>query len=392
MAIVSLRIPQIGEGLQEARLVATLKKPGEKVRRDEHLYQMETDKAVMDVESPYEGILVEWLATEDEILPIGAEIARMEVEGEVTEAPSHQHGPQSTLPNEKAEPEKPQTPSGAIRNNQIPPRSRAYAKEKGVSDADLETIANQKGKVMPADIDEFLATTVSSTSRPYKDHPVSSKQRVLNSRLVRGSQIVVPGTMSIVAKWDQVEAARAALMSSDSHFRPSTFTMFAYAVVQAMKEHPTVRTTLVGEETFRTFEHVSLGIAVALPGDELVIAVVDDADTMTWHEFAQKTREQIELARTGQDQAHEAMTLSITNLQAAGVRDGVPVVVPPACATLFLGEAYNDVDPKSEVLKLCRSVNIAMTLDHRIMNGAGAAHFMGRIREIVENIQSILVD
>ena len=77
MAIVSVTIPQIGEGLQEARLVAVLKQPGDFVKRDEPIYQMETDKAVMDVESPHEGTLLEWLAPDVKILPIGGENARM---------------------------------------------------------------------------------------------------------------------------------------------------------------------------------------------------------------------------------------------------------------------------------------------------------------------------
>jgi len=93
--IVGVRIPQIGEGLQEARLVATLKNPGDSIRRDEPIYQMETDKAVMDVESPYEGILVEWLAAVDTVLPIGAEVARMKVEGAVEEAPAGHGAPVS---------------------------------------------------------------------------------------------------------------------------------------------------------------------------------------------------------------------------------------------------------------------------------------------------------
>src|SRR2546423_14514855 len=79
MPTVSVRIPQIGEGLQEARLVAILKQPGDMVKRDEPIYQMETDKAVMDVESPYEGELIEWLADVDTVLPIGAEVARMKI-------------------------------------------------------------------------------------------------------------------------------------------------------------------------------------------------------------------------------------------------------------------------------------------------------------------------
>ena len=75
MPIESVCIPQRGEGLQEARLVAVLKQPGDFVKRDEPIYQMETDKAVMDVESPFEGTLVSWSAPVDTILAIGAEVA-----------------------------------------------------------------------------------------------------------------------------------------------------------------------------------------------------------------------------------------------------------------------------------------------------------------------------
>ncbi|HLO98786.1 MAG TPA: biotin/lipoyl-containing protein, partial [Fimbriimonas sp.] len=81
MSIVSVTIPQIGEGLQEARIVSFLKKPGDFVKRDEPLYQMETDKAVMDVESPFEGTLVSWSAKVDDVVPIGGEIAQFEVGG-----------------------------------------------------------------------------------------------------------------------------------------------------------------------------------------------------------------------------------------------------------------------------------------------------------------------
>src|SRR5215470_7086153 len=79
MPVVSVRIPQIGEGLQEARLVAVLKQPGDTVKRDEPIYQMETDKAVMDVESPHAGKIVKWLADPDTVLAIGAEVLVMDV-------------------------------------------------------------------------------------------------------------------------------------------------------------------------------------------------------------------------------------------------------------------------------------------------------------------------
>ncbi|MEE2825916.1 MAG: biotin/lipoyl-containing protein, partial [Planctomycetota bacterium] len=95
MPIISVRIPQLGEGLHEALLVDFLKRPGDSVKRDEPIYVMETDKATTDVESPYEGTLVEWTVETGSVLEIGTEIAKMEVAEGVEEMPSG-HGPTDT--------------------------------------------------------------------------------------------------------------------------------------------------------------------------------------------------------------------------------------------------------------------------------------------------------
>jgi pyruvate dehydrogenase E2 component (dihydrolipoamide acetyltransferase) len=381
MALVSVRIPQIGEGLQEARLVALLKQPGDTVKRDEPIYQMETDKAVMDVESPYDGRLVEWLGKPDDIFEIGAEVARMEVAASVdTPVDSGAPLPAAT----------------------IPPRTRAYAREKGVADDVLALIPATSGKLMPEDVDRYLSgdrylseehrTTEppAGTRHGYSEQPLPAKQRLLASRLVRGAHLVVPGTISIPARWEGIEHARARYVAAGGDFRPSTFTMFAFAVTQALKEYPAFRSSLVGEDRLRTYAHVSLGIAVSLPEDELVVAVVEEADTLSWEAFAERARERIELARTGKDQANESVTLSLTNMQAAGLRDAVPVVAPPAVGTLFLGATYHDLDPESETPKVRRVANLVLTFDHRVINGVGAAQFLGAVRDKVETIGSLL--
>ena len=152
MPVISVRIPQMGEGLQEARLVGFLKSPGDTVRRDDPLYQMETDKAVMDVESPYDGTLVEWTAEEGKVLPIGTEIAKMEVADGVREMAAG-HGPpakQSAASTAavQAEPE-PVEVKGPPRNAQVPPRTRRLLKEKGLLDQ-AHLIPAEGSKLMPA--------------------------------------------------------------------------------------------------------------------------------------------------------------------------------------------------------------------------------------------------
>jgi pyruvate/2-oxoglutarate dehydrogenase complex dihydrolipoamide acyltransferase (E2) component len=390
MSVIALRIPQIGEGLQEARLVAVLKQPGDRVRRDEPIYQMETDKAVMDVESPYEGVLVDWLAAVDTILPIGGEVARMEVEGEVDEAPAaHGAGPAAA----KAEAPARQAQTAGSRNAAIPPRTRAYAKEKGIGEDDLAKIPASGSKLMPADIDAFLqdgAPAPAGDGR-YEESAVPQKQRLLASRLVRGTQLVVPGTISVAVNWGAIENLRARMKASNDPFRPSAFTMVAYAVAKTLAEFPAFRSTLVNDgNTLRTYAHASLGIAVARPGDELVLAVVEDADVLSWRDFAEKTKERIELAREGTDQANEAVTVSLTNMQSFGLRDAVAVVVPPAVATLFIGEVYNGLAPESTELKLQRTCNLALTFDHRLVNGVGAAEFLNAIKARCETIGGLV--
>jgi len=383
MSVISVKIPQIGEGLQEARLVGVLKQPGEKVKRDEPIYQMETDKAVMDVESPFDGVLLEWLAKPDDILAIGADVARMEVEGDPQAMTVH--GAPKLVAESDGSPET--GASSGSRNANIPPKTRAYAKEKGITEEQLARLATTSAKLLPADIDAFLK---SSSNSSYSDAPVASKQRLLASRLVRGSQLVVPGTMSVPVGWSGIEHLRARYKANADSFQPSSFTMFAYAVAHTLKDFPIFRSTLIGEDTLRTFRHVQLGIAVSLPGDELVLAVVPDADALGWREFAAKARERIELARTGKDQANEAVTISLTNMQSFGLRDAIPVVVPPAVATLFLGAAYNGLAPDSVEIQMQRTANLALTFDHRVLNGVGAAEFLNAIKTKVETISTLI--
>lgn len=381
MPQVSLRIPQIGEGLQEARLVAVLKQPGDKIKRDEPIYQMETDKAVMDVESPYEGTLTRWSAEIDAVLPIGAEVAVIETE----DAALEEAAPEEAAPVKEAVAAGPAVERGARRRD-VPPRTRAYAKKKGLSDEDLEGVHSTGSKLTPADVDAHLA----GGGEGYTEAEMSPKQRVLASRLQRGAQLAVPGTETVVCDWGPIEALRAQIKGSSDEFQPSTFTIFSFAVAQTLAEFPLFRSTIVGDSKVRTYDHANLGIAVALAGDELVIAKIEGADALGWREFAEAMWERIEDARKGNDHADQSITVTLTNMQSFGLRDAVAVVVPPAVATLFLGEAYNALDQSSTKVKVQRCANIGVTFDHRLINGVGAAQFLNSVRSKVEGIGDLV--
>ncbi len=405
MPVIAVRIPQMGEGLQEARVVAFLKKPGDQIKRDEPIYQMETDKALLDIESPYDGVLVEWTAKEGDVLPIGSEIAKMEVAEGVKEMPAGHGPPPKEEPKQTvaepaavavAEPRK-------VTNAEIPPRTRRYLKEKGLLDRAAEIPARGK-KLMPEDVDAWLAAQgdggasatpavapppkVLKTTAEYEEVEISQRQQTLSYRLARGAQLCVPGTIMVEACWEAIAEARERVKASPDDFKPSAFTMMAWCVVQAMKRHPKFRSAISSDgKTLRTYKGVHLGIAVALPGDELVTAMVPKADSMSWREFAEAARQQIELARNGKDQATEATTLSITNMSAFGLRNAVPVVVSPAVATLFLGEAFYKPVPKMGGFDFRQMVMLSLTFDHRVINGVGAANFLNDVKAEIENFE-----
>lgn len=387
MPIISVRIPQLGEGLQEARVVEFLKQPGDEVKRDEPIYSMETDKAVTDVESPYDGKLVEWLVDVDTVQPIGADIAKMEV-AEGVEEMQVGHGTSG--------PGGPTSLSGApaagemARNRQIPPRTRRYLKEHGLLEQ-AHLIPSKGNKLMPEDVDAYLAAGHGGEevqADPYEEHEVPKAQQTLSYRLVRGGQQTVEVSIIQRVDWSAIEAARDKLKNAGGDFQPSAFTLMLWCVAKAMEKHPKFRSILSGDGTIlRTYKHVNLGIAVALPDDLLMTAVVHAAETLDFPDFCAAVKKQISLAREGQDQATNSTTLSVSNMGSLGMWCGIPAVVSPAPATMVLGEVVDHAVPAGDGFRFIKQAVLTLTFDHRAINGVGGAEFMAEVQKNIEGFE-----
>lgn len=385
MAIIEVIVPQLGEGLQEVRIMRFLKQPGDRVERDEHIYEMETDKANVEVESPYAGVIVEWLAKEGDILPIGAPIARMEVEGVIETVAPAAHTPQPAPAAAPVAPPREPVVVGARLELTIPPRTRAYARQKGISEEELRRIPAASGnKLMPEDIDAYLATrSESAASAEYVDYPLPQQQRTFIYRLKRSSQLVVPAVLRRPARWDTVRRVVEQFKSNPSApVQPSEFQVFAYCAAQATLQHPKLRSQLVGEDTLRQYPHVNLGIAVARPGDELVTALVKNASALDFVSFVRTLQSQIRKARAGEDQADASIQLLLTYMGGYQMVDAIPVLVSPAVAILFAGEAF-PIDGVPHV-------NLVLTFDHRLINGVGGAEFLNAVAQNLEQADALV--
>ena len=386
MPVISVRIPQLGEGLQEALLVEFLKKPGDTIKRDDPIYVMETDKATTDVESPYDGTLVEWSVEAGSVLAIGDVIGKMEVAEGVKEMAAG-HGPPDAAPAASAAAAPvsaaPAAKKSSRSNVMVPPKTRKYLKELNLLDQ-IDEIPCAGKKMMPADVDAFLAAGGAGVSSDlYATEPLPKSQVILNYRMGRGAQACIPVTVMTDIDWTNIKATREKVRSDGG---PTGFAMACWAVVQSLKEHSKFRSAMSADgNSLKVFHNVNLGIAVALPGDEMVTAVVREADKMTADEFFEAYATQVKSARDGKDQADESTTVTVSNIGKAGMRIGIPAIVAPAVATLAIGESFEHPVPDGDSFKFQTTVTATLSFDHRIANGVGAANFMNEVKSKIES-------
>ena len=354
-------IPQLGEGLTEVRIVALLKRPGDLVNMDEPIFAVETDKANVEIESPYAGIVGDWLVDEGQFVPIHAPVVHI--------APPAAQS--KTL----------ETPHETIR---IPPRTRALCRSLGLDDEVLQAIPARTNTLQESDVHDYLksrsdlsCSEISCADMPcrekprYQDSLLSDRQRAFIRRAAPSpllSQVPVPATVKRPMPWAYVDRAFKATRSRHPELKITHFQLMAYHVAQTAAAHPKFRSVLIGQECIREFDHINLGIAVALPGDELATALLPQADTLDFAAFVGQLKARTREARRGQDQADAAMQIVLTYLGNSGITDATPTLVAPAVAVLFIGDKYEE---SGRTL-----VNLVLTFDHRLINGLGAAKFL----------------
>jgi len=334
-----VRVPQLGEGLREARIVELLRRPGEQLKRGDPLYVIETDKTTVEMESPIDCTLVEWRAQAGDVVPIESTVAIVEAVAGASEQDVVPHPPRRL----------------------VPPRTRAYARERGVAEALLESIPSRTDKLMPEDVDTWLSRgrDLSPAPASSREYPVGGAHRTLIFRLRRSASVIIPGTVAVDLRWSDL-ARRVAAFEPP---RPTIFQVFGHAVACIAARNPRFRCVMLGDDRLREYDALNVGIAIARPNDELVIAVVRDAGRKSLPEFMRECQREMRHAVRDGDQAAEDTQILLTHLGEFGVVDAVPTLVAPANAVFFLGSRPIEGD----------RVRVVVTFDHRIVNGAAAS-------------------
>ncbi len=352
--MLEVRVPQLGEGLREVRIVQVLRKPGDVVQRGDPLYVIETDKTTVEMEAPHSGRIHRWLVDVDDVVPIDSPIVML--------VNDSNEGGERVSPVETS--------------RLIPPRTRAYARAKGIDDHKLEEITSVTDKVLPSDIDTYLAK-VSAIQPPrtdYIERKVSPAHRTFIYRLRRSASTTIPGTIAIELPWKEFSRTRA---QSDGP-RPTSFQIFAYAVAKSAESHPRLRSIMGGDDAIREYDRVNLGLALARPNDGLITAVIRGADRMSLSEFVRACTRQMRTAIRIGDQATDDTQIILTHLGRFDVIDATPTLMAPASSIIFLGAPSGQSD----------IARVVMTFDHRLMNGMAAAAFL---KTLADNLRRKLL-
>jgi 2-oxoglutarate dehydrogenase E2 component (dihydrolipoamide succinyltransferase) len=424
MALVELIMPKMGESIMEATVLSWLKKPGDKIEEDESVLEVATDKVDTEVPSTHAGILKELLAKDGDVVKVGAPIAVISIEGEVSVSNTKEET--ASKEEEKTE-EVTEEPvalgsNGSSVHHDFSTANRFYsplvkniAKEENISIAELETIpgTGQEGRVTKKDILSFVQTRKSGTApaRMLSTPVVSASplvpasisgadeiiemdrmRRMIAERMVDSKRIAphvtsfVEADVTNVVTWRNRNKKAFQIKYGDS----LTFTpIFIEAVVKAIKDYPMINVQVDGTRIIKK-ANINIGMAVALPTGNLIVPVIKDADQYTITGLARMVNDLAKRARENKLKPDELSggTFTISNVGSFGNVMGTPIIMQPQVAILALGA----IQKKPAVIETAQGDAIAIrhkmflshSYDHRVVDGSLGGMFVKRVSDYLE--------
>ena len=425
MGIHSIRMPDIGEGIAEAEIAEWLVQPDQLVREDEPLVAVMTDKATVEIPSPVSGKVI-WRAGEaGDMLAVGAELIRLEVEGpgNMAEgaAPPAAPAEKPAAPEPaKAEPAaKPAAAPPAPPPAAAPPRSpapattlrpegerpvaapsvRLRARDAGV---DLRQVrgSGPSGRISHDDLAAFIATggvtTTSSGPRAdstVEDIKVIGLRRRISENMARANQVP---HITIVEEIDAsaLEDLRARVNAEGKGPKLTFLPFLARAMVRALREQPLLNAHYLADEgLIRRFGAINIGIAAQTPTG-LMVPVLRHAEALGLREMATEIARLAQAARDGSARREElsGSTITITSLGPLGAIATTPILNVPEVAIVGVNRLAVRPFWNGTAFEPRKMMNISCSFDHRVIDGWDAAVFVQRLKNLLEAPAMIFVE
>ena len=448
MAIVDLVMPKLGESIMEATILKWHKQPGDRVKMDETILEIATDKVDSEVPSTAEGTIDQILFNVNDVVPIGTVIARIKTTADetVSSRPTIQHNTSAAQPRQ----ERMQEATAEVTSSTINQRSsssehsgsngsgnRFYsplvlniAASEGISMSELEHIpgTGNEGRVTKKDILQYVSDRKrgKQTYRPQHQQreesfvvPVSRVEPTQSSnqlttyvgnveiiemdrmrKLIAEHMVRSKHTSPHVTSFTEADVTNMVLwrdkVKKDFEKREGTkitFTpLFVEAVVRCIKKFPLINSSVDGDRII-VKKDINIGMATALPSGNLIVPVIKNADQLNLVGLTRQVNSLADSARTGKLKADDTAggTFTLTNVGTFGSLMGTPIINQPQVAILAVGAIKKRPvvveTPHGDSIAIRHMMYLSMSYDHRIVDGSLGATFLTAVAKELENFK-----
>ncbi len=433
MSQIEILMPKMGESVTEATIIKWVKNEGDKVKADETIVEIATDKVDSEIPAPSDGVLVKKLCKEGDVVPVGKPIAMLST-GAMVEAAA----PVAATPAPEAK--KAATPPPAVKvaaviENGEPlgrfsstgkfysPLVRNIAKQEGISVVELENVqgSGKEGRVTKNDILAYLPNRNNKATQVAQTVLVETPTQVRTNGAMPQAKPLVVGPNDEVIEMDRMRKLIAEHMVMSKHVSPHvtsfveadvtnmvvwrekvkgsfekregekvTFTpIFIEAVVKAIKDLPLINVSVDGTRIIR-HKDINIGMAVALPTGNLIVPVIRTADQKNLLGLTKSVNDLAKRARINKLVPDETTggTFTLTNVGSFGNVMGTPIINQPQVAILATGAIKKKPvvieTPQGDVIAIRHMMFLSLSYDHRVVDGALGGTFIRKVADYLE--------
>jgi pyruvate dehydrogenase E2 component (dihydrolipoamide acetyltransferase) len=411
-------MPKLSDTMTEGVVAAWNKKVGDAVKSGEVLAEIETDKATMEFESFFDGVLLHIGVEVGKSAPVNTVLAIIGQAGEdVTSLLSSSPAPvesvkeaekPSAQPNPVAPSASPITEKSTSQvvtqvasssNGRIfaSPLAKKLAEEKGI-DIGFVSGTGDGGRITKRDVDHYTPYTPAErtfTAAPvgqesFTDEPISQMRKTIARRLSESKFTAPHFYLTLDINMDNAIAARKSLNSMDG-VKVSFNDMVIKSVAHALKQHPTVNSAWLGD-VIRRNQHVHIGVAVAVD-EGLLVPVIRFADTKGLTQISSEVKDYAQRAKDKKLQPSdwEGNTFTISNLGMFGIEAFTAIVNPPDSCILAVGGIKEVPVVKNGQVVPGNVMKVTLSCDHRVVDGASGAAFLQTFKQYMENPVAMLL-
>ena len=394
---IDLLVPALGESVVEATVAKWMKSSGDSVNADEPIVELETEKVTLEVPSPVSGILHEIVANEGANVEVGALL------GILSEEKSKEVGNNSEPTLEKSLPKKPNNQSELEKKNEhLSPSVKRIITEENLDPSQVSS-TGKDGRITKGDVLESLknqdkSETIKTSEKNIFDEervPMSRLRRVVAKRLKEAQN-----TAAMLTTFNEVDMSSVMSLRSEykdtfekeHKIRLGFMGMFVKASIAALKAFPAVNAEINGDDIIYK-KYNNIGVAVGTP-QGLVVPVIKNAQNLSLSEIEKTINDMGTRAKDGKIGMDELSggTFTISNGGVYGSLMSTPILNPPQSGILGMHKIQKRPISVGDNIEVRPMMYLALSYDHRIIDGREAVSFLVKIKEIIEDPRRLILD